>query len=481
MSNHNCVAQKQDFQWVVGYEAQPTDTTSWGGTLINFKNGIFQADTIGSDLEANIRQCYGGICDEQGNLLLYTNGTEIYDKHHQIIENGDSLHYGNSSIPREWGSAINQGALILPIPGQQNRFVLFHETVTIANSDIFIDGLYKSIIEINNDYPNGIVLSKNERIIDDILDGGKITAVKHANGIDWWVILLNEQGFYYRIFISESDLKIEKNELEVPETFDGDTGAGWFNNNGTMFARNIYKNQEDGFIELYDFDRCSGEFIFRISFELKNDLNISTLSFSPNGRFLYYNTNIDLLQMDLENDYEIDTIASFDFYVDSISGLSCPFQGLYSVPDGRIFLNTHNTCFVINTINKPNEKGAACDFRPQSIHLPYRYNRTIPNFPNYRLGPLKGSACYPIDDRDINFNIYPNPSHGLFTISTDSNIGLNGIISIYDPLGRFVTKRKIVSNTAEHHLDFSDLPSNVYFWKFENHYGNDLEGKVIKI
>jgi PKD repeat protein len=47
----------------------------------------------------------------------------------------------------------------------------------------------------------------------------------------------------------------------------------------------------------------------------------------------------------------------------------------------------------MGVIAKPNKEGQECDVRQHTIHIPTNYDRTMPNFPNYRLGPLDGSIC----------------------------------------------------------------------------------------
>jgi PKD repeat protein len=59
-------------------------------------------------------------------------------------------------------------------------------------------------------------------------------------------------------------------------------------------------------------------------------------------------------------------------------------------PDGKIYI--FDFLKQIHVINKPNEKGSACDVRQGYIILP-EYPAGIPYYPNYRLGPLDGSAC----------------------------------------------------------------------------------------
>ena len=46
----------------------------------------------------------------------------------------------------------------------------------------------------------------------------------------------------------------------------------------------------------------------------------------------------------------------------------------------------------MHVINRPNLGGEACDMQQHVFDFPYYY-RSPPNFPNYRLGSLDGSAC----------------------------------------------------------------------------------------
>ena len=47
----------------------------------------------------------------------------------------------------------------------------------------------------------------------------------------------------------------------------------------------------------------------------------------------------------------------------------------------------------MHVINTPNQPGLASHLAQHSINLPNLNDKSIPNFPNYRLGPLDGSPC----------------------------------------------------------------------------------------
>ncbi len=118
------------------------------------------------------------------------------------------------------------------------------------------------------------------------------------------------------------------------------------------------------------------------------------VGFSPNSKYLYFNTNTTLLQYDLEaEDIEAskDTIAVYDGYISTFLPTTFFLQQL--APDGKIYLSCTNTVDVLHVIHNPDEAGQACNMEQHGTQLPTLNLFSIPNFPNYRLGPLDGSPC----------------------------------------------------------------------------------------
>jgi hypothetical protein len=58
----------------------------------------------------------------------------------------------------------------------------------------------------------------------------------------------------------------------------------------------------------------------------------------------------------------------------------------------QIYLPCGNATKVIHRIRRPNNEGDECAFE-RNIEIPTLNYVTLPNFPNYRLGPLDGSGC----------------------------------------------------------------------------------------
>jgi PKD repeat protein len=61
-------------------------------------------------------------------------------------------------------------------------------------------------------------------------------------------------------------------------------------------------------------------------------------------------------------------------------------------PDGRIFSTGLSSYRCMHIIHHPEQKGEACMVEQGAIQLDH-YITNLPHFPNFRLGPLDGSAC----------------------------------------------------------------------------------------
>jgi hypothetical protein len=75
---------------------------------------------------------------------------------------------------------------------------------------------------------------------------------------------------------------------------------------------------------------------------------------------------------------------------------------------------------------------------------------------------------------DASFNIYPNPSNGLFTIT---GVELNTTITIYNAIGELVKSTQSISTNPT--IDLSDYSNGIYFIKIKNSNGEAIH-KLIK-
>ena len=337
------------------------------------------------------------ISDSSGQLLFYTNGCKIANREHQIMVNGDSLNPGDSynSFCELFGYPTSQAEIVLPLPGSNHLYYLFH----IQEDDShFNEFLLFSVIDMEKNGGLGEVVKKNQLLFTAHEFGQQVTCVRHANGRDWWLVLP-----YSTINIYNPSNKYFK-FLFTPEGISGpfvqEIGEGWdyqfysgqaaFSPNGEKYAR---MNPFNG-VRLFDFDRCSGEFSNPLSIHFPEDTIVSGgVAFSPNNRFMYISASSKVYQFDtwasdIENSRK--TVAVYDGFM---SPFWTRFYQQMLAPNGKIYITAPNGVNMLHVINRPNLPGDSCKFEQHGLILPSFHDWNIPNFPHFRLGPVDGSSC----------------------------------------------------------------------------------------
>lgn len=114
------------------------------------------------------------ISDQAGNLLFYTDGETVWNSTHSVMGNGNGLLGSNEA---------SQSCIIVKQPGNSNIYFIF----TLDESG-GTNGFNYSTVDMNLAAGAGSVTSKNVSIYAN-LSSEKLTAVKHCNGVDTWVII----------------------------------------------------------------------------------------------------------------------------------------------------------------------------------------------------------------------------------------------------------------------------------------------------
>ena len=328
-------------------------------------------------------------CDSLGNLLFYTNGIQIMGSNHERIENGDSINTGYyASLDYSSGYKVAQSTFFLQMPGHPDTIILFHGSTEI--DDVFgitINKFHTTKI-YNRQEP--FVVEKNRPLLEDVRLNG-ISAVRHANGRDWWVIygVQSENKYFLFLLTDKGVVSTEKVELYPEFPFLHADCYLKFTPDGNKFIR-YYTS--DG-VYIYDFDRCNGGFSNGVFIPVPEDFLGWGHCISKNGRFLYVSSVTKILQYDIW----ADDIENTEVLVAVYDGYQSPFSTTFNTmqlgPDGRIYINSTSGSNILHVIQYPNKKGLACEVRQHSLELPTYNARTMPHFPNYRLGPLDGSPC----------------------------------------------------------------------------------------
>jgi hypothetical protein len=131
-----------------------------------------------SDGALNAVEGSAAICDEQGNLLFYTDGMTVYNRYHTTMKNGTGLRGS------PWST---QSALIVPWPGQLKYYVFTVDHFgSVPVNGVDSTGFRYSLVDMTLEGGLGAVVQKNVGLYSPTTE--KLTAAQHANGRDFWVV-----------------------------------------------------------------------------------------------------------------------------------------------------------------------------------------------------------------------------------------------------------------------------------------------------
>jgi hypothetical protein len=450
-------------KWLMGYG--PNIFTR---NLLDFSSGSINISATSYPMQYKYTNTT--ITDSLSNLLFSTNGYYIADASGDTMLNGSGLNPSFYTTMFPDGLSIPQANLIIPKPGSSSYYYLIHSTLDNQNT-LHTEKLYYTVIDMNGNGGMGNVIQKNQIIISDEINPGKITATKHANGRDWWVIChkLNS-SIYYTLLITPYGVSGPFSQsIGISRPQDG--GQVAFSPDGSKFA--YYWPNED--LEVFEFDRCSGLLTNPEHILINDSATAGGVSFSPNSAILYVPSINYVYQFDVTIANIAATMQTVAVW-DSFYSPSPPFATLFvlaqQTPDGKIYISTGNGGHHIHVINQPDQLGSACDLVQHGVQIPHYYFNTLPNHPNYFLGKIPGSPCDTItgvgieENFSIRYNLAPNPNDGIFNI-TYTPQKEPGEMEIYDLLGKSVFRDYVSQWSQFKKVDVSQLPDGVYLCRLQ--------------
>ena len=390
-----CIGHTQGINnlWIMGHNCG--NYSYCGGSSINFLSGF--PDTSHSNVQMNFLDCNANISDTSGNLLFYTNGVYIANSQNDTMVNGNDLNpsvYTNQNATR--GLRVKQGNLILPMPGSTTLYYLFHETLFMDMSinDYRCSEIYYSIIDKSLDSGRGAVTQKNVVLLSDTLTIGAITACKHANGRDWWIVFHKSKGRrYYKYLFTPAGLQgpyaQDIGYSILPRDW---LWQSCFSPDGNKFSSVFSKDTFD----IMNFDRCTGLFSNATSIYVNDSASVRGVAFSQNSKYLYFSSSNYVYQYELlvnPISASMITISVYDKYVDRAPPFYTGFYLAQLANNGKIYILAGNDSRWMTVVNDPDSQGFSCNILQHSFLLPTYNAWTIPNFPNYFLGRESGSIC----------------------------------------------------------------------------------------
>jgi len=473
---------KRDQVWIFGTDSSIQPGVD--GVLLDFSTSPPSVSYQSKPIEMYITDA--SICDTAGNLILYTNGLEIADRKHKILANSSTFYSGE--FLKGLGLAMCQGVLILPVPKSDSLFMVIHPLVSASN-DIFAVKSYKmqyTLVNMEMKNGDGAAVILNQTIVPDTIDNGMLTACRHANGRDWWILLPKlASNIYYRLLLDPSGLHVDGTQ-KVGSLFGAHLtlSQAVFSPDGTRYARTrsgLY--YEPDTMNVYDFDRCTGLLnnSLLIAHPTDSILSGATLAISPNSRYLYKSLGQYLWQYDLQ---AADIKASRQLVY---TATQYGFFAMQLGSDGKIYICPGGASSVLSRIDYPDLPGPACGVCEGCIILPTPNYGSMPYFPNFRLGPVDGSVCDSLGlsrvlevEQGGAYKVYPNPVTEALTVRLPALLPGHALrFALTDALGRAVRERMLTDFETE--VDVAGLPKGMYFWRVSAGEEALQTGKIIVI
>lgn len=473
--------EKRDYQWILG------DRGEGNGVIIDFNTIPPNVSQLTIGLRAGSSNT--SMCDADGRLLFYSNGCYIANREHQQMDNSDSLTsgflYDEACRISKGGSApMAHGVLSLPYPGQQDRYLLFNLDLT----DLYKMGQFYLIAPVHMYYQEidmsandslGRVIAKNQVAIQDTLGSG-ITAVPHANGTDWWVLVAKQNSnCYFLIQVSEQGVHAPLLKCTGLAWSTNDSGSSTFSPDTRKFLRFNYFNG----LHVYDFDNATGELSNHKQMYFPNDTfpANSGISVSPSSRYAYASTRNRLYQIDLEAE-DIEAGATMVGVLDAVSVPYNPsFHRSNLAPDGKIYIIGRGSSNLMHIIHRPDCPGVLCQVEQRALEIPVLSHGAILASPHFKNMP-SGVDCDSIlssdleANKDPNVKVFPVPASDWLTVETGSD--LPQYFELWD-----ITGRQLISTSEFRqsiHLDMTDISSGIYFYRISSADGRiSKKGKLI--
>ncbi len=367
-------AQKEDYTWYFGATGAGLNFDSCRITVLT------DANMSPSTFEGTV-----AISDEQtGQLLFYSNGLNIYSANHTVMQNG---------FQAALSTSITQN-IIIKKPGSNTLFYLFTADVQggITSNPSYPNaiGINYAEIDMSLNGGQGSVISKFN-ILKDTSNSEKLTAVRHANGQDIWLIgheYGNNRFFVYKITSAGIDTipqfyalgpEINTWQPGIPASSRYDAiGEMKASPDGTKLAFTTYYN---GYSAVFSFDKSTGIISNPIA------LNISGsgygLTFSPDNNLLYIGrmdtistgglpATAQLLQFDLRSG-DSATIQQSKFILYTCN--DCGFSSMKIAPNRKIIVSHYGFTggftgdAFLGVIHQPDSLGNSANYAHVGITL----------------------------------------------------------------------------------------------------------------
>jgi gliding motility-associated-like protein len=341
-----------------------------------------------TNFNLNIPTSAAVMSDSTGTVLFYTDGIKVFNRQGNVMQNGDGLH-GFVGYPMP--------VIIVPKPESDSVYYVFttHTPLQNANDPRTVYGLEYNEVKLNRNGGAGEVTLKNKVLLAPEVSS-KLSAVKHSNGIDYWVVghkfnsnefcsfAVTANGVDTNNYVSSSVGSVHA----APGETNNGIGYMKISPDGTKIGLAVYGS---AVFEIFNFDASTG----KVSNAITSPTTFESpygIEFSPDSKYLY--GSITPIEMPNLSDTIPDFSCLLQFNVDAgnsifstydtiaTDNLGSYFGGLQLGTDGRIYVaRAPFGNASLSVIQNPKRPGSDCNFAANAMDLAGKKSRF--GFPNF--------------------------------------------------------------------------------------------------
>jgi len=241
----------------------------------------------------------------------------------------------------------------------------------------------------------------------------------------------------------------------------GGGGQVTFSPSGKKYVQCNYLNG----LWVFDFDNESGTLSNAIQLTFPTPpSNYRGVCFSPNSRYLYVASYLQLFQFDMaatDIQGSMELVGEMDVSNPISGGGSLAFSKLG--PDGRIYIAGPGSHTYLSVINKPNCPGTACDFRQWEIALLAPNYGGLPNMPHFNIIESDYDCeSVSIQGPELQNEVlaFPNPFVDRFTVRHNVTKPVN--YAIFNSIGKVIEEGVLKNDGSTICLD-EQIPGGIYY------------------
>jgi gliding motility-associated-like protein len=333
----------------------PREGETWcfySNAKLEFHGGSLAYTSLPSSLAFG-KGC-SSISDKDGNLVFFSDGMKLWDKNSNLL-----------SSALDGYPSCTQSALFVPHPAGGSRYILFTNHL-IKTPGFVTKGLNYYTIDAGKIAPTDTLRPK--KLLDECAE--KLTATKHANGHDYWVVVHewgNDVFGAYKITAAGVDSIPVRSSAGMVHTGSimtkNPVGYMKLSPDGSRLAAAIFGSNK---VEWFDFDNTTGKVSNARQIPSPDGGAAYGIEFSPDNTKLYFTTDLNPTTNANNNLYQSDLVTGGPPVL--LNRLAHDITALQLAVDGKIY-GTRYTQSYVCVIENPNRADTACNLKEEGLTL----------------------------------------------------------------------------------------------------------------